>query len=72
MLGCFDVPSVFMSLAEIGLGMPATLEVACMRADCEMDMFELHYTYDMPDDVGVQDFQCPYCGDTESLEEIEL
>jgi len=26
-------------------------------------MFELHYTYDMPDDVGVSDFECPYCDD---------
>ncbi len=31
--------------------MPATLEVKCANEDCELDMFELHYTYDMPDDV---------------------
>ena len=52
--------------------MPATLEVVCNDGDCEMDMFELHYTYDMPDDVGVADFVCPYCQETESLEAIEL
>lgn len=52
--------------------MPATLEVVCENDACELDMFELHYTYDMPDDVGVADFQCPYCNKTESLNEIEL
>ena len=52
--------------------MPATLEVACENADCELDMAELHYTYDMPDDVTVTDFQCPYYGQTELLREIEL
>jgi hypothetical protein len=52
--------------------MPATLEVRCTDGDCELDMFELHYTYDMPDGVGVTDFECPYCNQTESLEEIEL
>jgi hypothetical protein len=56
----------------LGVDMPATLEVVCNDADCEMDMFELHYTYDMPDDVGVADFVCPYCQGTESLEAIEL
>jgi len=52
--------------------MPKTLEVRCTSGDCELDMFELHYTYDMPDDVGVTDFSCPYCGETEGLKEIEL
>lgn len=52
--------------------MPATLEVKCTNGDCEMDMFELHYTYDMPDEVGVEDFVCPYCRETEPLEEIQL
>ncbi|UPV73109.1 hypothetical protein M0R89_11170 [Halorussus limi] len=52
--------------------MPATLEVKCTNDECEMDMFEMHYTYDMPDDVGVSDFQCPYCGGTDCLREIEL
>jgi hypothetical protein len=52
--------------------MPATLEVRCENGGCEMDMFELHYTYDMPDDVGVADFSCPYCGTTDDLAEIQL
>ncbi|MDS0293542.1 DUF7559 family protein [Halogeometricum luteum] len=52
--------------------MPATLEVKCTDSDCEMDMFEMHYTYDMPDDVGVEEFACPYCRGTDCLEAIEL
>ncbi|MCL7418218.1 MAG: hypothetical protein M8354_10320 [Halalkalicoccus sp.] len=52
--------------------MPATLEVVCTDDDCELDMFELHYTYDMPDDVGVEDFSCPYCGGVDCLEAVEL
>ncbi|WP_174182916.1 DUF7559 family protein [Halococcoides cellulosivorans] len=52
--------------------MPHTMELACEAEDCELDMVELHYTYQMPDDVGVADFQCPYCGQTDSLREIEL
>jgi len=52
--------------------MPATMEVVCNNGDCELDMFELHYTYDMPDDVGLADFVCPYCREGEFLEEIEL
>jgi hypothetical protein len=52
--------------------MPATMEVVCENADCTLDMFELHYTYDMPDDVGVSDFQCPYCDTTDELREVEL
>jgi len=52
--------------------MPATLEVVCENEDCELDMFELHYTYEMPDDVGVADFDCPYCGTVEDLREVEL
>ncbi len=52
--------------------MPRTLEVACADPDCELDMFELHYTYDMPEDVGVNDFSCPYCGDSDALEAIEV
>jgi len=52
--------------------MPATLEVVCRDDDCELDMFELHYTYDMPDDVGVSAFACPYCGTSADLEAVEL
>ncbi|WP_436901003.1 DUF7559 family protein [Halovenus halobia] len=52
--------------------MPKTLEVVCTDDDCEMDMFELHYTYDMPDSVGVSDFVCPYCQESSCLAEVEL
>ena len=52
--------------------MPATLEVACTNPDCTLDMFELHYTYDMPDETTVSDFTCPYCGQADGLQEIEV
>lgn len=52
--------------------MPATLEIKCENDDCELDMTELHSTYEMPDDVAVADFRCPYCGQSDSLREIEL
>lgn len=52
--------------------MPRTLEVVCEDETCELDMFELHYTYDMPDDVGVADFVCPYCEGTAGLVEVQL
>jgi len=61
-----------MSEAAQDVSMPATLEVRCTNGDCETDMFEMHYTYDMPDDVGVSSFVCPYCRETEPLEVIEL
>ena len=50
--------------------MPKTLEVVCTREDCDLDMFELHYRYSMPDDTGVKAFDCPYCGRGDDLEEI--
>ena len=52
--------------------MPATLEVRCENENCEMDMFELHYTYDMPEEVGVADFSCPHCETTDDLAEIRV
>lgn len=52
--------------------MPKTLEVRCTDDDCDLDMFQLHYTYNMPDDVGVDRFQCPYCGRSDHLEEIAV
>jgi len=52
--------------------MPETMEVVCTNDDCDLDMFELHYTYEMPDDVEVADFECPYCGTVDDLDEIEL
>lgn len=50
--------------------MPDTLELRCTDEDCELDMVQLHYTYDMPDDVGPADFACPYCGGTDCLEAL--
>lgn len=51
--------------------MPRTMEVKCTNADCELDMFENHYTYEVPDDHGVADLVCPYCRESD-LEEIEV
>jgi len=48
-----------------------TLEIACENDECELDMAELHYTYDMPADVTINDFQCPYCGQSDTSREIE-
>ncbi|MFB6268751.1 MAG: hypothetical protein ABEH83_02325 [Halobacterium sp.] len=52
--------------------MPATEELKCTSDDCELDMFENHYTYDVSDDLSVSDLQCPLCGGTDCLERIEL
>jgi hypothetical protein len=62
----------FMFDPDVGAGMPKTLEVACTDEDCDLDMFELHYTYDMPDGTGVEAFACPYCGSADALEEIQV
>lgn len=53
-------------------GMPPTMEVRCTNDECELDMFELHYTYDMPENTTVEDFACPYCGRTDTLEELTV
>ena len=51
--------------------MPPTLEVECENPSCELDMFELHYSYEMSyGDVGLEEFMCPYCGESEHLEEL--
>lgn len=52
--------------------MPPILEVTCEDDSCELDMAELHLTYDMPDSVTVDEFQCPYCGQSDLLSEIEI
>jgi len=61
-----------MGVAALPSGMPKTEELKCTNDDCELDMFENHYTYDVPDDLGVDDLQCPYCGESSDLERIEL
>jgi hypothetical protein len=35
-------------------------------------MFEVHYTYDVPDEHGVEDLSCPVCGGTDCLRAIEV
>ena len=52
--------------------MPPTIEVKCTDEDCFLDMFENHYTYDVPDGHTVADLSCPVCGGTDCLEEIEV
>jgi len=52
--------------------MPKTMEIICSASSCDLDMFEVHYTYDMPDETSVADFSCPYCGTDDHLEEIEV
>ena len=52
--------------------MPATVEVACESSDCELDMFEVHYTYDVPEEHDTSELVCPYCSSGAHLSEIEL
>jgi hypothetical protein len=52
--------------------MPATMEIKCTSGDCELDMFENHYTYDVADDHSVADLSCPLCGGVDCLEEIQV
>jgi hypothetical protein len=52
--------------------MPKTEEITCTNEDCELDMFENHYTYDVPDDLSVDDLVCPYCAEREGLQLIKL
>ena len=52
--------------------MPAIMEIRCDDEECYLDMFENHYTYDLPADHGVTDLTCPVCGSTDSLVRIEV
>lgn len=52
--------------------MPPTSEIKCTNDDCVLDMWENHFTYDVPDDFGVEDLACPVCGGTSCLEEIRV
>lgn len=49
--------------------MPAPLEVVCTNDACDLDTFELHYTDEVPDDVGVEDVSRPYCTTSDELRE---
>ena len=52
--------------------MPKTLEVVGTRDGCDLDMMDLHYRYSMPDETGVEAFNCPYCGKSDGLEAIDV
>ncbi|ELY43655.1 DUF7559 family protein [Natronorubrum sulfidifaciens] len=52
--------------------MPLTEEYVCTAEDCFLDLFENHYTYDVPDDLEVTDLACPVCGGTDCLEKVTL
>jgi hypothetical protein len=60
------------NIAALSRPMPATKEIKCTSDDCELDLFENHYTYDVADDHSVVDLSCPLCGGTDCLEAIEL
>lgn len=55
--------------AGVSVSMPKTVEAKCTNEECELDMIELHYTYDMSEDTTIDDFVCPYCR-SDALEEI--
>lgn len=61
--------TVLISAGSVAGGMPKTVEAKCTNGDCELDMVELHYTYDMDEGTTVNDFVCPYCR-SDALEEI--
>ena len=63
-------PAAYIVPRFVRAPMPRTMEVTCTDDACELDMFENHYTYDVPDEHGVGELVCPYCGG-ERLEEIE-
>lgn len=52
--------------------MPPTEEIVCTADDCFLDIFENHYTYDVPDDLELSALSCPVCGGTDCLERVEL
>ncbi len=52
--------------------MPPTEEIVCTAEDCFLDLFENHYTYDVPEEFDISRLSCPVCGDTDSLERVEL
>ena len=47
--------------------MPKVREVACRNADCDVDMFSIHYDAYVPDEEYVPDYACPGCGEREAL-----
>lgn len=61
-----------MTVAALSGCMPDTKELKCTSGDCELDMFENHYTYDVDEDLAVSDLSCPLCGGSDCLELIEV
>lgn len=52
--------------------MPPTEEIVCTNEDCFLDLFEIHYTYDVPEDFDLSGLSCPVCDGTACLERVEL
>lgn len=52
--------------------MPATSEIRCTNQACYLDMWENHFTYDLPDDHDTIDLSCPVCERTDCLESIDV
>ncbi|WP_254862512.1 DUF7559 family protein [Halovivax gelatinilyticus] len=52
--------------------MPPTEEFVCTESTCYLDLFENHYTYDVPDDHDATSVSCPVCGGTDCLEPVGL
>lgn len=50
--------------------MPVTLGVVWEAEDPKRDMFESHYTDDMPGDVAIGEFHRPCCGRDDALSEV--
>ena len=61
-----------MRLLSLGSRMPPTEEIVCTADDCVLDIFENHYTYDIPEDFTVGDLSCPVCRGTDCLKPVEL
>lgn len=68
---CLYLSPALITIAGVSTLMPKTVEAKCTNQECELDMMELHYTYDMSDDTTVGDFVCPNCR-SDALEEIVL
>lgn len=61
-----------MILVPVLSPMPPTEEIVCTDDDCFLDLFENHYTYDVPDEFDVSELSCPVCSGTDCLEPVEL
>ena len=64
--------AAFKGVGHLEEHMPPTEEIVCTDDECYLDMFENHYTYDVPDDHDVTDLACPVCAGTNCLEPVDL